>query len=106
MHALLIVAVGVLWFAITNTQEITVDLFLWYVTAPLALIIGITFISGFLVGIAQLLPGFWRRHKEASKNTKALSAVEKERDTLKEHVRSLESKLQQLSSKEDSLSGR
>ncbi|MEK7613468.1 MAG: lipopolysaccharide assembly protein LapA domain-containing protein [Patescibacteria group bacterium] len=103
MHALLIVAVGVLWFAITNTQEITVDVFLWYVTAPLALIIGITFISGFLVGFAQLLPGFWRRYKEASKNAKAQSAIEKERDTLKEQVRSLESKIHQISSKEDSL---
>lgn len=77
-------------------------LFFWHVTAPLAITIGITFILGFFVGFVQLMPGFWRHRSKAKKSTKALGALEKERDDLKKHATTLEDKVRQLSSQENS----
>jgi len=99
---MIIFALGVLLFAAMNTQVVTVQLLLWHVTTPLVVIIVATFAIGFLVGMVQLVPGFWRHSVKAKKITAALGALEKERDSLKKHSEGLENQLRQLSSKEDS----
>jgi len=89
-------------FAAMNPQVITVRLFFWQVDSPLVLVIVVAFTVGFVAGAAQLIPGFWKHRTKAKKSNEALSALEKERDSLKEHSAALESKVQQLSSEDDS----
>ena len=98
------VALVVILFAAINSQVITVRLFFWQVDSPLVLIIAVAFAIGFVVGAMQLIPGFWKHRAKSKESSKALSALEKERDSLKEHSVALESKVHQLSSKDDSSS--
>ena len=46
------------WFAIANAAAVTLHLLLWDVTVSLALLAGIVFLLGFLLGILRLMPGF------------------------------------------------
>lgn len=99
---MLAVAIVVILFAAMNPQVITVWLFFWQVDSPLVLIIVATFAMGFVAGAMQLIPGFWKHRTKAKESNKALIALEKERDSLKEHSAALESKVHQLSSEDDS----
>jgi len=102
IKSILIGILVVILFALMNPQVITVRLLAWQVDSPLVLIIAVTFAAGFVVGAVQLIPGFWKHRTKAQKSNQALAALEKERDSLKEHSAALESKVQQLLSEDDS----
>jgi uncharacterized integral membrane protein len=92
----LIIVVVVLWFAIANAATVTVHLFFWDINASLALVIGCTFILGFLLGVIRLAPGLWSRHIAVRSKERALSETRKERDEFSERSKILEEQVQAL----------
>ena len=54
----IVILTATLWFAIANAAAVTLHLLLWDVTVSLALLAGIVFLLGFLLGILRLMPGF------------------------------------------------
>lgn len=89
----IIIVLGVLWFAIANAAVITVHLFIWDVTASLALIVAVSALLGFLLGILRLTPRFWRGNVAARANKAALAETRAERDRLVDHTKKLEDAL-------------
>jgi lipopolysaccharide assembly protein A len=86
----------VLWFAAENATTVALDLFLWDINVSLALIVGVAFLLGFLLGVLRLAPGFWRGHFAARESKRALDVTKKERDALAERSQVLEEQVQQL----------
>jgi uncharacterized integral membrane protein len=92
----IVIAAVVLWFAIANAAAVTVHLLFWKINASLALVIGGSFILGFLLGVLRLAPGLWGRHFAVRSKERALSETSKERDALAERSKVLEEQVQQL----------
>lgn len=89
--SLIIVGV-VLWFSVTNVEAITLNLLFWDVTASTALIIFISFLLGFFLGVIRLAPGLWRKHSSYRTSEDALTKTVLERDELKKEVENLKTK--------------
>ncbi|PIR68377.1 hypothetical protein COU49_01515 [Candidatus Nomurabacteria bacterium CG10_big_fil_rev_8_21_14_0_10_35_16] len=98
-----IIIMGILWFVFTNTGVVTVQLFLWNVSASLALVISVTFLMGFIFGMIRLVPGFWHHRTNAKKINITLDMVKKERDELKKRSEMLEGQIRDLTPKKDPL---
>lgn len=71
----IIVCALVLWFAVANAASITVRLFFWQVEASLALVIGVTFLIGFLLGVWYLAPGYLAHRRTARKQAREIEAT-------------------------------
>ena len=66
-------------FALKNTQEVALHLFLGYeVPAPLILLLLAFFIGGTALGILAMIPTVVRHRRDLSKHKKTISAMEKE----------------------------
>jgi uncharacterized membrane protein YciS (DUF1049 family) len=87
---------AVLWFAVANASVVTINLIFWEVSASIALVVGIVFVLGFLLGVLRLAPGFLRNRSAARANERTLNEVQKERDSLKERSHTLEEQVRQL----------
>ena len=85
-----LILIAVLWFAVTNAPLVVVHLFFWTVQASLALVVGITFLLGFLLGVLHLAPGFFRNRSAAIAHAKSLDETRKERDQFAERSKTLE----------------
>jgi uncharacterized membrane protein YciS (DUF1049 family) len=92
----LFIVAAVVWFAIANAAPVTVHVFLWDVTGSLALVVGVMFLLGFVLGVLRLAPGFFRGRAAARENKRALLETKKERDTLAERSDTLEEQVRQL----------
>lgn len=86
----IIILGGVIWFAIGNAEAVTLKLFLWEYSVSLALIVGICFLLGFILGVLRLAPGLWSKDSSVKQVSKKLFDVELERDKLKKRVAELE----------------
>jgi len=86
----------VLWFGLANAAPATIHILVWDVTASLALVIGVAFLLGFLLGVLRLMPGLWRGHSAARASGKALAEIQKERDALNKRSKVLEEQLHQV----------
>jgi len=93
---ILVIVAGVLWFAATNGEPVTLSLFLWELDATLAFTVGAAFILGFIVGVLWLAPSYWRRHVDASSSKRSLEAIKAERDALAERSKVLEEQMREL----------
>ena len=68
-------------FALKNTQEATLELFLDYqYRGPLVLLLLGFFAGGAVLGVLAMSPTVFRYRREAARQRKALAALEKERE--------------------------
>jgi len=69
------------FFALKNTQEITLHFFLGYErTDPLVLVLLVCFVVGVVLGVLAMTPIVFRHRREASRHKKALTALQVERE--------------------------
>lgn len=67
------------FFAIKNTQEVTLHFFLGYErTDPVVLVLLSFFVFGVVAGIVAMLPSLLRYRKEAQRAKRALATLQKE----------------------------
>ena len=86
----IIILGGVIWFAIGNAEAVTLKLFLWEYSVSLALIVGVCFLLGFIIGLLRLAPGLWSKGSSAKQANKKLMQMEIEREELKKRIKELE----------------
>lgn len=76
--------IGFFFFALKNTQEVTLYFFMGYErTDPLVLIILVCFIIGIILGILAMIPVMLRYRKEASRQKRMSAVLQAELDTLR-----------------------
>ena len=60
-------------FALNNQSDVTVRFFFGYQwTAPLVLVVLITFAAGLLIGVLGMVPRWWRQRRAASRAQQGL----------------------------------
>ena len=73
------------FFALRNTQEVTMHFFLGYErTDPLVLVLLAFFVIGAILGVLAMVPLVMRHRREASRYRKALSQVQKQQEEIQE----------------------
>ena len=71
------------FFALRNTQEVTMHFFLGYErTDPLVLVLLAFFVIGAVLGVLAMAPLVLRHRREASRYKKALSQVQKQQEEI------------------------
>jgi uncharacterized integral membrane protein len=90
----IIILAGVTWFAIGNAEAVTLKLFLWEYSVSLALIVVISFILGFILGLLRLAPGLLSKKSQTKQAQEQLTQVTKERDELQTKLQKLETAIQ------------
>lgn len=71
------------FFALRNTQEVTLHLFLGYErTDPLVLVLLAFFVVGAVLGVLAMTPMALRHRREAARLKKALSQIQKQQDDI------------------------
>lgn len=78
------------WFAITNAEAVEIDLFLWRFDISLAVIVGVSFVLGFFLGVLRVMPGWFNKRSSLRKTADQLLKTERERDELKKRNDELE----------------
>lgn len=79
-----ILFVGFFFFALKNTQEVTLHFFLGYErTDPLVLIILLCFITGLVLGIIAMVPVMFRYRRTASRQKRTIQVMQTELDALR-----------------------
>lgn len=69
------------FFALKNTQEVTLYFFLGYERSdPLVLILLVCFVGGAILGVMAMTPIVFRYRREISKHKKAVAVLQKERE--------------------------
>lgn len=69
-------------FALKNTQEVTLELFLDYsFRGPLVVLLLGFFVGGAILGVLAMSPTMFRYRREVSRQKKTIVALQKERDT-------------------------
>ncbi|MBP0597566.1 LapA family protein [Herbaspirillum sp. LeCh32-8] len=69
------------FFALRNTQEVTMHLFLGYErTDPLVLVLLAFFAVGAVLGVLAMTPIMFRHRREAARYKKALAQIQKQQD--------------------------
>lgn len=79
---LIIVAVAAVIFAVQNTAAVTVTLFSWSVSGSLSLLLVVTLIIGFLLGILVMAPSVFRRSIQSSGLRRRVKRLEREKEKL------------------------
>jgi uncharacterized integral membrane protein len=68
------------FFALKNTQEITLHFFLGYErTDPLVLVLLVCFVGGAILGVLAMTPIVFRHRLEATRHKKAAGVLQQER---------------------------
>jgi uncharacterized integral membrane protein len=63
-------------FALNNQADVTLRFFFGYQwTAPLVLVVLITFASGLLIGVLGMVPRWWRQRRAAAQARKLSEAI-------------------------------
>jgi len=66
-------------FALKNTDQVTVHLFMGYeFPGPLVLMLLIFFVAGIVLGIFAMMPTLFRHRRDLSRHKKSLAAKEQE----------------------------
>ncbi len=92
----IVIVAAVLWFALTNAGAVTLTILVWDVSASLALVVGVSFLLGFLLGLVRLFPSFWRYRSQSRAVERSRGEVQKERDILSEQVTVLKEQVSSL----------
>ena len=96
----IIILIAVVWLALSNSHVVSVKLFFWDYSLSFAIIVGVSFLLGFLLGVLRLAPGFLSSKRSAQKRGKSLAKTEQERDVLRERTEVLEDQISQITSSE------
>jgi len=79
----LILFVGFFFFALRNTQEVTLHFFLGYErTDPLVLVLLAFFVVGAVLGVLAMTPIMLRHRREAARHKKALALIHKQQQEI------------------------
>ncbi|WDZ95192.1 LapA family protein [Herbaspirillum sp. WKF16] len=71
------------FFALRNTQEVTMHLFLGYErTDPLVLVLLAFFVVGAVLGVLAMTPMVFRHRREAARYKKALAQIQKQQEEI------------------------
>jgi len=95
--ALISTAITVLIFTIGNTNQVTVYFLVWSMTLPLAIVIGTTLLTGYLVGIIHITPSFIKKYADARTSKYDIITIKEERDVLARRIVALEKELRDAS---------
>jgi len=69
------------FFALKNTQDITLHFFLGYErTDPVVLVLLVTFVAGVVLGVLAMTPIVFRHRREVSRHKKNLALLKKEQE--------------------------
>lgn len=79
---LIVVAVAAVIFAVQNTVPVTVTLFSWSVSGSLSLLLVVTLIIGFLLGLLVMAPSVFRRTMQSSGLRRRVRRLEREKQKL------------------------
>jgi uncharacterized integral membrane protein len=74
----LILALGLLTFAIQNKEIITLTFINWQLQEPVALVLTLAFTAGMLVGIFLITPAWWRKARAGRAQKKRIRELEHE----------------------------
>lgn len=78
-----ILFIGFFFFALKNTQDVTLRFFLGYErTDALVTIILVCFIAGVAMGILAMTPSVFRHRREATRHKRTIAVMQKEIDDL------------------------
>jgi uncharacterized integral membrane protein len=81
----LILALGLVLFAIQNAAVITLTFVKWTFEGSLAFILALTFAVGILTGIFLFIPTWWRNAKKGRAQRKRIYELEREVLDIAEH---------------------
>lgn len=78
-----ILFIGFFFFALKNTQEVTLRFFLGYErTDPLVTVILVCFVVGAILGVLAMTPAVFRHRREAMRHKRTIAAMQRELDEL------------------------
>lgn len=77
-----LVAVLAVVFALQNSAAITVTFFAWSLSASLSLLLIVTLVMGFFLGMLIMVPSIFRRKRANTGLKRQVSALEKEKAAL------------------------
>ncbi len=83
-----IILFAIIWFAVSNSTAITLNVFFWNISVSAALVIFVTFLVGFAFGVLRVAPSWFRKHsllgkqkKENKESTQRIENLERELTT-------------------------
>ncbi|HWP68864.1 MAG TPA: LapA family protein [Rectinemataceae bacterium] len=76
---ILLVALAAIIFASQNSAPITITLFAWSISGSLSLVLIVTLVIGFALGMLVIAPSLFRRSKLSSGLKKKVAVLEKEK---------------------------
>jgi len=62
-------------------------------TLPLAIIIGVTLLTGYLIGILHITPSLFKKYVDARTSKRDITTINEERDVLARRIVALEKQL-------------
>lgn len=88
-----IILFGVIWFAVSNTAVVNLNVFLWNISVSAALVIFVTFLIGFIFGVLRVAPSWFKKHSQVGKHQRELDTCLKESRGQTERIKELEVEL-------------
>jgi putative membrane protein len=76
--AAVILFIAFFWFALKNTDEVTLHFFRYDIRQPLALLLLAFFAVGAVLGVLAMTPTVFRHRRELSRTRKAVTTLQKE----------------------------
>jgi uncharacterized integral membrane protein len=74
----LIVAVGIIFFTVQNTEVITLSFFQWELSGPVPLILSVPFGVGVVAGMSLFVPIWWKGTKSSKTLKRRIHELEGE----------------------------
>ena len=79
-----VIAIIFFGFALKNTQEVTLSLFMGYeIRGPLVLLLFGFFLGGAILGVFGMLPTYVRHRRDLSRHKKIISTMEKDQELMR-----------------------
>jgi len=88
-----VILFAVIWFAVSNTVPITLNVFFWNISVSAALVIFVTFLVGFVFGVLRVAPSWFKKNSQIGKHQKELNACISENKENSERIKELEMEL-------------
>jgi uncharacterized integral membrane protein len=88
-----VILFAVIWFAVSNTALVTLNVFFWNVSVSAALVVFVTFLVGFVFGVLRVTPSWLRKHTQMGRHHKDLQKCLDESKGQTERIKELEVEL-------------
>ena len=89
---------SVIWFAVSNSAAVTLNIFFWNTSVSAALVIFVTFLVGFVFGVVRVAPSWFRKHMLLRRHEQRVAEETQESEKLRQRVAQLEAQLAQYTS--------